>query len=869
MKNELIYKNVQGFYTGGCYNMKRTRICLTCKISLITVILVFAWSFAIANANSLVNDTFDSGSVSSNGYTATNGGGTEDITNGKMVLTTTSTGGAATVEKSFSAVNSGKLTIEFDSYAYISGSSSASTYPSYTEPFFYLKGNSADRLKLYTTSNSSNYFTVGAIGATKVRTAYDSNYWNTNAVTTLRLIINIDTGTFDVYRNENGNFVLQNTSGALYLSSDGTSTGTSWKGAIDSIRFATNATSTTTKVYEVDNVKVYTVDYTASLYVSNNGSDNNDGSINQPFQTLEKARDKIRCMNVTGDVCVYLRGGDYNRTSSFSLDSRDSGTASAKITYKAYPGETVKINGAYTINQTLFQSVTDSSILNRLPSNDSRNNIKQIILSNVGITNYGTVAKFGSQDSSAASGTELFINDNVMTLGRWPNSGYALTGSVINGAANQSVTFLYNEDRPAYWTAATDAYMEGYWYWDWYDSSMKINTINTSTKQISTVAGNPYGALTGKRYFAYNLLEEIDMPGEWYLDRTTGILYLYPPTGFDQNAKIQLSYMTDSIVAMNNAVYVNFDGIIFEATTGSAFEINGANHNLINNCTFRNIGKKGIVINSGTDTGITNCNIYQIGKGGVSITGGERTTLTAGNNYVENCDIYNFNRLVKTNQPGIYLAGVGNRASHNKIHESTHQAVLFGGNNHVLEYNIIYNVLTETSDAGAVYSGRNWTYRGNIIRYNYFHDIGDNAIYLDDMISGTEIKGNIFYKAKTAVFVNGGRDNTINENLIFDCNSSVVIVTLDCINNSYYMNTTTGVFYVGLNSVPYQTAPWSTQYPTLATITSDPNPSYPKGNVVQSNTVYNTPDISLSSYASQYGSVSGNILKQMVIYSNQ
>ena len=66
----------------------------------------------------------------------------------------------------------------------------------------------------------------------------------------------------------------------------------------------------------------------------------------------------------------------------------------------------------------------------------------------------------------------------------------------------------------------------------------------------------------------------------------------------------------------------------------------------------------------------------------------------------------------------------------------------------LMEFNEIFDVLNDTTDAGAVYSGREWTYRGNIFRNNFVHDIGGrgryySAIYLDDLLSSLEIDGNI------------------------------------------------------------------------------------------------------------------------------
>ncbi|MBN1605537.1 MAG: hypothetical protein JW940_02835, partial [Polyangiaceae bacterium] len=86
----------------------------------------------------------------------------------------------------------------------------------------------------------------------------------------------------------------------------------------------------------------------ACYYVSPAGSDAADGSVATPFQTITKARDAVRAVNaaMTGDIYVYLRGGEYRLTGPITLESKDSGTGTHRIYYAAYPGETPVVNGA-------------------------------------------------------------------------------------------------------------------------------------------------------------------------------------------------------------------------------------------------------------------------------------------------------------------------------------------------------------------------------------------------------------------------------------------------------------------------------------------------------------------------------------------
>ncbi|MEO6181960.1 MAG: right-handed parallel beta-helix repeat-containing protein, partial [Verrucomicrobiota bacterium] len=137
-------------------------------------------------------------------------------------------------------------------------------------------------------------------------------------------------------------------------------------------------------------------------------------------------------------------------------------------------------------------------------------------------------------------------------------------------------------------------------------------------------------------------------------------------------------------------------------------------------------------------------------------------------------------RWSKCYVPAVLMDGVGLRVSHNLIHDHPHCAILFNGNDHLIEFNEIHHIALETGDVGAIYAGRNYTYRGNRMRCNFIHHtggvgMGSMGIYLDDCVSGAEIFGNIFYKVHRAAFIGGGRDHQVINNIFVDCNHAVEV----------------------------------------------------------------------------------------------
>ena len=119
-----------------------------------------------------------------------------------------------------------------------------------------------------------------------------------------------------------------------------------------------------------------------------------------------------------------------------------------------------------------------------------------------------------------------------MTIARWPNEGYLRTGKVIDHGSiprhgdysNRGATFKYDKERPENWNLNQDIWMYGFWRRDWEDQRLKVKNLNTDENIIKTVNPNFRGVFEDGRYYYFNILEEIDKPGEWYLDRKTGIL---------------------------------------------------------------------------------------------------------------------------------------------------------------------------------------------------------------------------------------------------------------------------------------------------------------------------------------------------------
>ena len=537
--------------------------------------------------------------------------------------------------------------------------------------------------------------------------------------------------------------------------------------------------------------------FAAQFYVSPTGSDTNSGTRAKPFATLERARDEGRRLSqdrklARGGLTVWLRGGDYLRTNALELTAADSGTADAPIVWRACKGESVRLLGGRKLSG--FAPVTDPAILARLPET-ARGHVLQVDLGALGLADFGKMTSRGFGRPLSPAHCELFFRGRPMTLARWPNEGAweQIAGVPESGATKDEhggqvgkldQGFLYRGDRPRQWKDTRDLWVHGYWSWDWANSYERVDSIDLERRLIKTAA--PHGLYwfrQGQRFYFLNVLEELDQPGEWYLDRQTRLLYFWPPAPLEFKVQgsppeILLSLLSEPLLNLTGVSHVTFRGLTLEATRGSAVQIHGGTSNRIAGCLIRNIGNYGVTIAGGTGHGVISCDILDTGDGGVSLDGGDRQTLQPGGHFVENCHFARQGRWSRCCVPAVLIAGVGQRASHNLIHDHPHCAILFTGNDHLVEFNEIHHIALETGDVGAIYTGRDYTFRGNRIRCNFIHDtggvgFGSMGIYMDDCVSGTEIFGNIFYKVQRAAFLGGGRDHQVVNNIFVDCNYAV------------------------------------------------------------------------------------------------
>lgn len=571
-----------------------------------------------------------------------------------------------------------------------------------------------------------------------------------------------------------------------------------------------------------------------TLHVAPWGNDANAGTAQAPFATLGKARDALRARRASAQIpegpnVVMLHEGMYRISETLTLGAEDSGVEGSPVVWTAKPGATVRFVGGVRIEQ--WQPVNDPAVQERLPEG-ARNQVLVSDLSALGVTDFGTV-------SPGSKRAEVFFNGSYLTLARYPNDGFVRIADVPEESKKarpvsdpkrpdlnrHSGPFNYAGDRPERWGSTEGVWVHGYWYHDWSDQLHEVERFDFAKKELwPKPPYHGYGYKEGQRYYYLNVLDELDQPGEWFLDRDSGKLYLWPPGPIDQ-AEVFFPDLSEPMLVLDGTKHVSVRGIVFECSRTGAVKVRGGTRCDISGCVVRNVGDTAISISEGTQHTVQSCDVYEVASTGISVHAGDRKTLTRADHVVENCHVHHFGRVQKTYRPGVSLQGVGNRVSHCYIHDCPHAGILYGGNEHTIEFTEFTRVARETGDVGAIYAAMDWTYMGHVFRYNYFHDIhgpgklGCFTVYPDLPCGGIHLYGNIFDNVDQIFHTNSGRGMLIENNIFLDARRGISFSTWGDMKK----------FQMGgnwrmverLHEVTYDEPPYSTRYPVLARLAED------------------------------------------------
>ncbi|MFF7994269.1 right-handed parallel beta-helix repeat-containing protein [Kitasatospora xanthocidica] len=522
-----------------------------------------------------------------------------------------------------------------------------------------------------------------------------------------------------------------------------------------------------------------------NLYVATDGDDANAGtSQTQAFLTPARAQAAARAASAAGSaVHVWVRGGTYHLAATLTFTAADSGSASAPVTYSAYPGEKAVLSGGRQV-QSAWSTYSGNTL----------------------VTDVGPGLDMDG----------LFLNGKRQVLARYPN--FDANAAVLNGTTSMSTV----NSRAQNWQNPTTGLIRALHNAQWGGNDYRITGRTSSGLQLEWVGDNNRGS--GKddnRVVAENVLEELDAPGEWFYDKGAGKLYFQPPGGTDLNtARVETAELNELVriegASAGQPVHdLTFDGFTYTGTHRTLFNspyeglqlgdwaiaragavhARNAERITVANSAFDEVGGNGVFLD-GYNKGdvITRNRFTGSGASDVQVVGSRDavrdpstwsswvnppTDLTPGpktEDYPRDITV-SYNSMADMGRFEKQSAGVNISmssrvtVSHNTIHGSPRSGVnvndgTWGG--HLIEYNDIFDCVKETSDHGPINAwgrDRYWPVAGPDINPSAGSDAYQKQISQLDVVEPITISDNrIWHHSEWAVDLDDGSTNYVVRN---------------------------------------------------------------------------------------------------------
>ncbi len=563
-----------------------------------------------------------------------------------------------------------------------------------------------------------------------------------------------------------------------------------------------------------------------TYFVATDGDDNADGSIGAPFASLERARDAVRAQKTNGALpaggaAVYLRGGTYTVTNTFTLGEIDSGDFGAPVVYRAWKDEKPVFDGGFRVRH--LRKVKDPAVLARLPA-EARGKVYVADLKAQGYTALEAQKSYGYGLGNKTV-RELFEDGEPLQIARWPNAGTLEIGEVLDTTNH---VFACATNRLARWAQAPDLMANGYWLHLWAGCTVPVAAIDPAAGTFRLKEKPGYGMKAGRPFYVLNLLEEIDQPGEWYLDRAQARLYVWPKR-HPWFSTLVLSRWDKPFIKADNVQEIAFLGLTFEHGQQDGLVLNACVNTTVAGCVIRRLGGTALTALQSANLKLYGNLLHTLGHTGMHVSGGNRKTLTSGAIVIENNEARRFGRCSRTYNPALLLEGCGARVAHNHFHHAPSSAMRIEGNDHLIEYNQVDHVVQESDDQGGIDMWGNPSYRGVVIRYNRWQDIGGGeipcgqaGIRFDDAISGMLVYGNLFERTSNGHFggvqIHGGKNNIIDNNVFVGCRYGISFSSWGQKRWEEYLGRD-HVQKLMFSDVNIRVPPYSGRYPELADLT--------------------------------------------------
>ena len=458
--------------------------------------------------------------------------------------------------------------------------------------------------------------------------------------------------------------------------------------------------------------------HAANYFVSPSGADTNPGTLEQPFATPQRAQQAARQAKGREPVAVFLREGTYYLPETLTFTAEDSGAKVAPVVYQAYQQEQVVISGGARLKDLKWEPHRDGIMKAQVPA--------------------------------GVATDQLFVNGERQPMARYPN--FNPNERIYNGYAADAI----GPERAKRWADPRGGFLHAMHAAMWGGFHYVI-TGKDEKGNVTTEGGwqnNRPAGMHGQYRFVENIFEELDAPGEWYLQGKTNTLYFYPPAGVDMATAVfeavRLRHLAEFRGTSQAPVrFITLKGLTFrhaartfmdtkepllrsDWTTyrGGAIFYTGAEDCSLLDCFIDQVGGNAVFVNHyNRRVTVRGCHIAKAGANGVAFVGDrdaarvprdwkdrsqkfstlDRTPGPKTDNYpadclVDDCLIYLSGRVEKQTAPVQIAMSQGITVRHCSIYDVPRAGINIGDGcwgGHVIEFCDVFDTVKETGDHGS------------------------------------------------------------------------------------------------------------------------------------------------------------------------
>jgi len=459
-------------------------------------------------------------------------------------------------------------------------------------------------------------------------------------------------------------------------------------------------------------------DQAGSYFVAPNGADTNPGTLERPFATLGRAQQAARQARGRGPVTICLREGAYYLPETLVLTADDSGTKAAPVVYQAYAKEQAIVSGGVRLKDLKWEPYRDGIMKAAVPA--------------------------------GLATDQLFVNGERQHLARYPN--FDPNVRHFNGCAADAIS----PQRAARWHDPRGGFIHAMHSAEWGGMHYVITGKGPDNK-VTYEGGwqnNRPSGMHAQFRMVENIFEELDAPGEWFLDGKTSTLYFYPPAGLDLSTAVVEAVRLRHLVEFRGTPqapvrHITLKGLTFrhaartfmdnreplvrsDWTTyrGGAIFYGGTEDCSLEDCFIDQVGGNAVFVNNyNRRVTVRGCHIAKAGANGVAFIGDrdaarvprdwrdrsqtlatlDRTPGPKSDNYpadcvVEDCLIYLTGRVEKQTAPVQIELSQGITVRHCSLYDVPRAGINIGDGcwgGHIIEFCDIFDTVRETGDHGS------------------------------------------------------------------------------------------------------------------------------------------------------------------------